>query len=243
MKINEVIVEALNTGTGTPNADPANSAGANAFGNRSQPASAKKPSLWDRVKKGARGAVAGYQQTKANREAGIDNKVSNELVGRELQSWQTFLGQFVAGHGGNVTPQLLQQAATQFTTNRYRLAGPAILGKVNTVTDSKSANAFITQAFNMAMANQKSGATPEPIDTTNANATVTGKEQLSRATGGWITTPDGIQIKPASGRNPTFARYNKQLYRLTNDDRWVDVRDKPVSQTMTAALNNALEQT
>ena len=208
VKINEVIVEALNTGTGTPNADPANSAGANAFGNRSQPASAKKPSLWDRVKKGARGAVAGYQQTKANREAGIDNKVSNELVGRELQSWQTFLGQFVAGHGGNVTPQLLQQAATQFTTNRYRLAGPAILGKVNTVTDSKSANAFITQAFNMA-----------------------------------ITTPDGIQIKPASGRNPTFARYNKQLYRLTNDDRWVDVRDKPVSQTMTAALNNALEQT
>lgn len=62
-------------------------------------------------------------------------------------------------------------------------------------------------------------------------------------TGGWIPTPDGVQVKPGGRSRPTFARYNKQIYRLTNDDRWVDIRDKPVSATMVALLNHALEQT
>lgn len=61
--------------------------------------------------------------------------------------------------------------------------------------------------------------------------------------GGWVDMPGGIQILPAGENRPTFARYNKQVYRLTTDDRWVDVRDKPISQTMTALLNHALSQT
>jgi hypothetical protein len=60
----------------------------------------------------------------------------------------------------------------------------------------------------------------------------------------WTTMPNGVQLSLATrAGNPTFARYNKQVYRLTPDDRWVDVRDKPVTQTMTSLLNQALGQT
>jgi hypothetical protein len=58
----------------------------------------------------------------------------------------------------------------------------------------------------------------------------------------WVTTSDGVLIKPATATSPTFAKYNKQIYRLDNEDRWVDIRDKPVTQTMVAVLNQALEQ-
>jgi hypothetical protein len=200
-------------------------------------------SLWNKLKGGVKGAIAGIQQSQANRAA-TTNPVSKEMAQRELQSWQTFLSQYVTGIGGKLTPEVIQQAAQQFTTNRYKAAGSAVLGKVNTVKDAKSANDFITQAFNMAMVNQKTGVTAEPADSKPTSVPQVSTPQTGASTAGtWIDTPDGIQIKPASGANPTFAKYNKQLYRLTNDDRWVDVRDKPVSQTMMAALNNALEQT
>jgi hypothetical protein len=193
-----------------------------------------RQSLWQKIKAGAQGAVQGYQTAKTNRESGANNAVSTEMAQRELKSWQTFLSQYIAGTGGQATPQAIQQAAQQFTANRYKAAGPAVLGKVNTVKDANSANAFITQAFNMAMANQKTGVTPptpEPADGT------------APASGGWISTPNGVQLKPATGNNPTVAKYKKEIYRLTSDNRWLDKSDRPVSQTMTVFLNNALEQT
>ena len=68
-------------------------------------------------------------------------------------------------------------------------------------------------------------------------------QQANTNTGGWVDLPGGVQLLPGGASNPTFAKYNKQVYRLTTDDRWVDVRDKPISQTMTALLNHALSQT
>lgn len=230
VKINDIIREDLNTSTGTPNPGT------------------KKPGLWNRIKQGAKGAVAGVQNARAQRELtqGSTAQVTKELSGRELQKWQTFLNQYVTGTGGKLTPQVLQSAAKQFTAKRYASAGPDSLNKVTAIRDVKSANNFIAQTFNLALANQKTGAVSAPIPAATDEPAVTATTPATtkpETSPGWVDTPEGIQIRPAVGNRPTVARYNKQLYVLTNDDRWLDVRDRPVSATLTALLNNALEQT
>lgn len=61
--------------------------------------------------------------------------------------------------------------------------------------------------------------------------------------GEWINTANGVQIAPATAQHPTIARYNKQVYSLTDAGTWIDVRDKPIGTTLATILNKALEQT
>jgi hypothetical protein len=205
VKINDIIREDLNTDTGTPNSNPAGPAGANAFSQMTQqlnkrPAQTKKPNLWQRLKKGAQGAVAGVQHSRAQQALtqGQSFQVSKEMTSRELQNWQTYLNQYIAGTGGEVTPQSLKAAATQFTSKRYAAAGPTVLGKVNTVKDVNSANAFITQAFNMAMTNQKAGVSPQTPTTTTQSPKVTSAQSnevpTTPVSPGVEKTPSGIEI-------------------------------------------------
>lgn len=217
MKINEVIVEALNTDTGTTNADPAT----------------KKPSLWDKVKSIVPGTVN-------NRASSQGEKLSKQSR-QQAQPWVNRWTQGVAANPAMNTPENLQKFAQRLATENGRP-----LFTVDTPNDMSATGIsdYLTKVVARVVAGVETGNDNAPVITKQPQQVVpaTAQPQPQQA-GGWVTTPDGIQIKPASGRNPTFARYNKQLYRLTNDDRWVDVRDKPVSQTMTAALNNALEQT
>jgi hypothetical protein len=134
------------------------------------------------------------------------------------------------------TPQQLQQFATKLATNRagqqlFQVPVPKDLSKAGVEEYLTSIVARVTAGIET------------PATATTAPAQTKTEPASQQAPGSWITTPDGVQLKPASGSNPTFARYNKQIYRLTSDDRWVNMSDKPVSQTMTALLNNALEQT
>lgn len=59
----------------------------------------------------------------------------------------------------------------------------------------------------------------------------------------WIKTQTGVQLLPASAEHPTMARYNKQVYSLTDAGTWIDLRDRPVGATLSTLLNQALEQT
>lgn len=205
MKINEVIVEALNKATGTPNPDYQNDevhvdpkTGQADFSGIKQAWQGAKmlgrgaASLPGRIK----GAVAGYQASQQQRAAttGPAAQASKELAGRELQNWQSFLNQYIAGTGGKLTPQAVQAAATQFTARRYASAGPAVLAKVNAVKDVKSANDFITQAFNMAVANQKTGIVPGRASATDATQPPT-----QTTPGGAKTTPSGIEVPLSVG--------------------------------------------
>lgn len=78
-------------------------------------------------------------------------------------------------------------------------------------------------------------AAPSPTAATLAKA--------QPAEDGWISTPSGVQVAPATGDHPTVARYNKQVYSLTDKGTWIDVRDKPIGTTLATLLNKALEQT
>lgn len=108
--------------------------------------------------------------------------------------------------------------------------------KIRQQTDK---NAGITQAIGQFKPNP-SRAIPPSQQVAQNQQSHAGDDQ---STGGWFNTDSGVQIKPASGKNPTFAKYNKQIYALTKDDQWIDLRDKPVSAAMMALLNQALEQT
>jgi hypothetical protein len=59
---------------------------------------------------------------------------------------------------------------------------------------------------------------------------------------GWANLPGGVQIKPATGKNPTLARYKKNLYSLSKNDQWIDQSGRPVNVTLSAFLDQALEQ-
>lgn len=76
---------------------------------------------------------------------------------------------------------------------------------------------------------------PQPTaPTAPANATP--------APGAWQDI-NGIQIKPATGTTPTLARYKKNLFSLTDTGNWLDQNGRPANVTISAFLNQALDQT
>jgi hypothetical protein len=135
------------------------------------------------------------------------------------------------------TPEQLQQFATKLATNR---AGQT---QFQVPVPKDMSRAGVAEYLTGIIGRVAAGVEQPGTTTTGQTKQTAPGNQSATQTGGWITTPDGVQLKPASGNNPTWARYGKQIYRLTSDDRWVDVRDKPVSQTMVALLNQALSQT
>ena len=66
---------------------------------------------------------------------------------------------------------------------------------------------------------------------------------VSRLGPGWKDTSLGISIKPATQKDPTFAYYQKKYYILDNLGRWLTSNKRPVPDTLSALLNQALEQT
>ena len=202
-----------------------------------QPAQPKQ-SLWQKIKAGAQGAMSGTQPAKTGLP---DSQVQSTIANDALPIWRKFLQQYLAGYGN--TPENIPAAAKAFATKNYPQAGKAeIESGIKTVSDAKTADAYILKTANRALANYKVGITPDKEPT----QTVQGSQDTqapSTPKPKWITTPDGIEVKPASGNKPTYARYGKDIFRLTDDDRWVDKRDKPVSATLTGLLNNAIEQT
>ena len=68
-------------------------------------------------------------------------------------------------------------------------------------------------------------------------------EPASRLGMSWIDTTMGIGIKPATQTSPTMAFYQKKYYILNNLGQWLTTNKRPVPETMSALLNQALEQT
>ena len=105
---------------------------------------------------------------------------------------------------------MIQKAAQQFSANRYKVAGPEVLAQASKITDTKSADAFIKQAFDMAMANQQAGVNPaqdtaqntgtQPQDQqatpTNAGANVFGQMAKDLSTTGPSSTGGQTQATP-----------------------------------------------
>lgn len=68
-------------------------------------------------------------------------------------------------------------------------------------------------------------------------------EPISRLGPGWADTTLGISIKPATKTSPTMAFYQKKYYILNNLGQWLTTNKRPVPDTMSSLLNQALEQT
>ena len=203
---NNPVQPATNTpGAQTGATPPATDASAADATQNAQPdATDSSPGIWDKVKSFIPG-------TQANKNTSIMNDpVSKEMADRELTSWKTFLSQYVTGTGGQATPQVIQKAAQQFSSKRYKVAGPEVLAQASKITDTKSADAFIKQAFNMAMANQQAGVNPaqdtaqntgtQPQDQqatpTNAGANVFGQMAKDLSTTGPSSTGGQTQATP-----------------------------------------------
>lgn len=87
---------------------------------------------------------------------------------------------------------------------------------------------------------------PNPYMTPQASATTQTTTQAPASTsslpGGWQDF-GGVQIKPATGNSPTLARYKKNLFSLTDTGNWLDQNGRPANVTISAFLNQALDQT
>ena len=80
-----------------------------------------------------------------------------------------------------------------------------------------------------------------PATATGVPPSVTAPTTTAKQQGGWTNRPGGVQIKHSSGKNPTLARYKKNLYSLTKNDEWIDQNGRPVNPTMSAFLDQALD--
>ena len=192
------------TSTSTPAPDASATATPDATQDTQPDVTDSNPGIWDKVKSFIPGTQANKNKSTMN------DPVSKEMADRELTSWKTFLSQYVTGTGGQATPQVIQKAAQQFSANRYKVAGPEVLAQASKITDTKSADAFIKQAFDMAMANQQAGVNPaqdtaqntgtQPQDQqatpTNAGANVFGQMAKDLSTTGPSSTGGQTQATP-----------------------------------------------
>ena len=106
MKINEVISEAINTGTGTPKATPAQAAPAQAA-----PAPEDTParaSLWNKVK--------GFVPGTAERQAKVSGQQATQRNQEDAKIWVNKWTQGVQANPASNTPANLQKYARQLAT-------------------------------------------------------------------------------------------------------------------------------
>lgn len=179
MKINEVITEAVNQNTGTPNPEQS------APEQPAQQPAQKKPGLWDRIKSKFTGPDQQQQISQ-----GIGAQANQARIRTELRSFNQYLSQVTSGK--TITPELLQTAAKNFIAKRYPDVDPDVLAQVTKVTDVNSANQVVAQGYNSMMANMMN----EPEDV--PQATPSGKAQSTPAQ----QTPAGIIVPPSVGAGP-----------------------------------------
>jgi hypothetical protein len=91
--------------------------------------------------------------------------------------------------------------------------------------------------------------TPAPTAPASANGTPAPNTPAPQSSAPTASAPSGwqdfggVQIKPATGNSPTLARYKKNLFSLTDTGNWLDQNGRPANVTISAFLNQALDQT
>ena len=139
-----------------------------------------KQSLWNRLKAGAKNLVPGGASI---------NKDQNNIANDALPVWRKFLQQYLAGYGD--APENITAAAKAFAAKNYPEAGKAeIESEIKTVSDAKTADAYILKIANRALANYKAGI--DPNGATNAGQQAANNGQQTQASG-VKTAPDGTQ--------------------------------------------------
>lgn len=151
MKINEVITEAVNQSTGTPNADPA--------APPVQPAQ-KKPGLWNKLKAGVANVQTGMQQRRDAKSISqsVGAQANRANTRTEIESFTRYLDQALGGQ--QPTAQALQKVAGEFARGRYSKASEDVLSKVTSIKDLKTATNYIAQSYNSAITNRAPGGQP-----------------------------------------------------------------------------------
>jgi hypothetical protein len=99
----------------------------------------------------------------------------------------------------------------------------------------------------MAAAQQAMGGTAKTAGAATPTAgQAAGQAQPAAAAkpaGGWVDAGQGLYIKPATSTTPTMASYRKNIFSLSDTGQWLDARDRPVTQTWQAFLNQSLSKT
>ena len=62
----------------------------------------------------------------------------------------------------------------------------------------------------------------------------------AKPAGGWVDAGQGLYLKPATSTTPIMASYRKNIFSLSDTGQWLDTRDRPVTQTWQAFLNQSL---
>jgi hypothetical protein len=110
--------------------------------------------------------------------------------------------------GGKINLDQLKDIARQFVMNNYPSAGQAI-DKVDSITDKKSADAYINQMYQTAMANRANrGSMPNPQQNTQQQ-----NPQPPQAKTNANGTP---KVEPQPQTQPTQAKAEKPKYKMVN---------------------------
>lgn len=149
MKINEIVSEAVNTNTGTPNGNPAPAAPT-----QPAPAQAQQPSSvaksGSKLAKGLWGAVKGAYATNRARAAGGEN------LQKEFDSWDKYVKQ--RGYVVNLKdPNVFKNELDTWTRNRYPSAGNDVDINKENISSIGGARNYITKMYHAAMTNRAAG--------------------------------------------------------------------------------------
>jgi hypothetical protein len=129
---------------------------------------------------------------------------------------------------------LFQNLGTQVVAARQPARG-RIRGLDTRGMDPETAR--MAQAY--AAAQQATGVAP-----TAAQSQAPAQSQsAAQPAGGWVDAGQGLYLKPATSTTPTMASYRKNIFSLSDTGQWLDARDRPVTQTWQAFLNQSLSKT
>ena len=160
MKINEIISEAVNTNTGTPNGDPTST---------QQPSPAVKSG--GNLAKGLWGAVKGAYTTNRARAAG------GEGLQKEFDSWDKYVKQ--RGYVVNMKdPNVFKNELDTWTKNRYPSAGNDVDINKEPISGIGGARNYITKMYHAAMTNRATGRVNQPAPGLPKGVSIVSKDPI-----------------------------------------------------------------
>ena len=244
MKINEIIVEALNKNTGTPNADTKSAKPKGFFGKFAN--DWKTGELGRDLGQGiSQGAKSLYRTAKQNYALSTAKKAGGQNLQMEFDNWKKYKEM----RGANIDMSQIrnfQNELRNWANSRYTNVKDSL--DVRQVKTAKDAQRYITGMYSAAMANIKNpnlqkGKTPAAVDTTVAanptdtattNSPIVGADgkPLSRSAATTQTgrpmphNPAELQHDLVQGaqiiqQDPIVIKYKNKEYGLNDEGQWV----------------------
>lgn len=184
--------------------------------------------IWDNISKGIKGAVAGAQQSRANRNS---IAAGGQNLQFDIANWNRFIQQQSTVYPQEAKdPRYVKSWLVAWADKNYPRADGQLLQRAQTldVTNKQAVQGYIANLFNNEMAKFSLGGSPPP------------PPPAQQATDTQTTQANVLDNFRLAQTDPLIYQYGKKQYHLNDRGNWSAFPgQKEVDQTTAALLSQA----